>query len=109
MGYCRKRQLVTVIDGSTAVTISIDQTFRAAGKAKMVNSARQYEKPWGGGILNALNERGQTLAWVSASRAPKTERRALADRFPMSWTTTYPRSNFVKPKLMPRSKSSSKA
>lgn len=64
---CRKLTLPVCI---LAVSISIDQTFRAAGKAKLVNSSHKHEKTWGGGILNALNERGQTLAWVSASPAP---------------------------------------
>lgn len=43
----------------------MDNTFKSAGKAALVDKDGQRQNPLKGGILSALNEEGEGLAWVS--------------------------------------------
>ena len=45
--------------------MSADNTFRAAGKATVVNAAKTRTKLMKGGILSVLNELNEIVAWVS--------------------------------------------
>ncbi|PIL26529.1 hypothetical protein GSI_12287 [Ganoderma sinense ZZ0214-1] len=47
----------------SAITLSLDQTYRAAGKAKVVDGSKKQEKRWRGGLLDAVNQNGETVAW----------------------------------------------
>ncbi|PIL34267.1 hypothetical protein GSI_03978 [Ganoderma sinense ZZ0214-1] len=39
------------------------RTYRAAGKAKVVDGSKKQEKRWRGGLLDAVNQNGETVAW----------------------------------------------
>ncbi|CDO77058.1 hypothetical protein BN946_scf184455.g8 [Trametes cinnabarina] len=53
------------IGGYADISITDDmiRCSERRARAKTVDTARKHEKQWGGGILSALNERGQTLGW----------------------------------------------
>ncbi|KAL6299496.1 hypothetical protein BKA93DRAFT_829872 [Sparassis latifolia] len=48
----------------TAICISLDNTFRAAGKASIADSENNRTKVLKGGILSALNENGEIIGWT---------------------------------------------
>jgi hypothetical protein len=43
----------------------MDNTFKSAGKATIVDKAGQRQNPMKGGILSAINEEGEGLSFVS--------------------------------------------
>ncbi|KAI0692731.1 hypothetical protein C8T65DRAFT_745002 [Cerioporus squamosus] len=47
----------------TAITISLDATFRSAGKATIADKDKARTKLWTGGLQSVLNEKGQTMSW----------------------------------------------
>ena len=47
-----------------AICVSLDNTFRSAGKASIANSKGNRSKPWKGGLQSLLTERGLTMSWV---------------------------------------------
>jgi hypothetical protein len=49
---------------SIGTCLSIDNTFRVAGKATIVNKEKKRVKLMKGGLQTSLNERGQTITWV---------------------------------------------
>jgi hypothetical protein len=48
----------------TAKSISLDNTFRAVGKATVVDKQHKHTKMMKGGLLGMLNERSETIGWV---------------------------------------------
>jgi hypothetical protein len=47
-----------------AITLSFDNTYRAASKATLTDKHGKKVKPMKGGILSALNERNEIVSWV---------------------------------------------
>ena len=45
--------------------MSLDATFRAAGKVALVDSDQRHTKILKGGVLSALTDDGLILTWVS--------------------------------------------
>ncbi|KAF8173269.1 hypothetical protein BJ912DRAFT_1065323 [Pholiota molesta] len=69
--YCKTR---------TAKSISMDNTFKSAGKAALVDKDGQRQNPLKGGILSAINEEGEGLTWrFCTSNSPAEARELLED------------------------------
>jgi hypothetical protein len=52
--------------GGTGVTLSLDNTFKAASKATVAaNRNATHTKLWKGGVLSIINEKNEIVAWVS--------------------------------------------
>ena len=50
--------------GHLAISMSLDNTFKSAGKAVVVDKDRNRVKLLKGGILSVINEKSEILAWV---------------------------------------------
>lgn len=63
------------------VSVSFDNTFRAAGKALVTSADKQKIKVLKGGIISLMNENGEIIGWVSPpvlillSRSPYNNQR----------------------------------
>jgi hypothetical protein len=58
--------------GDLAICLSLDNTFKVAAKATVVNKNGTHCKLTKGGILNVINESDEIMAWVSpVSKNPK--------------------------------------
>lgn len=53
-----------------AVCLSLDNTFKSAGKAVVVEKDKSHTKLMKGGILSTLNESNEILSWVCFSITP---------------------------------------
>jgi len=51
----------------SAKCIALDNTFKSAGKATVVDKEKRHIKLMKGGILNVLNENGEIIGWVSGA------------------------------------------
>lgn len=51
-----------------AKSISLDNTFKSAGKAVIVDKDGRRQKPMKGGVLSAINEESEGLTFVSRNR-----------------------------------------
>ncbi|KAG1872237.1 hypothetical protein F4604DRAFT_1582907 [Suillus subluteus] len=49
---------------ATGVSVSFDNTFRAAGKALVTSGDKQKIKVLKGGIISLMNENGEIIGWV---------------------------------------------
>lgn len=49
--------------------MSVDNTFRAAGKATIVDKQKKRTKVMKGGILSALNENNEIVSWVRQAQS----------------------------------------
>lgn len=47
-----------------AVSLSLDNTFKSAGKAVIVDTDRNRVKLLKGGVLSVINEKSEIIAWV---------------------------------------------
>ncbi len=56
----------------SAVTISLDATFRSAGKATVADKDKARTKVWTGGLQSVVNEKNLIIAWVCPSLLPVT-------------------------------------
>jgi hypothetical protein len=50
--------------GRLAISLSLDNTFKSAGKAVVIDKDRNRVKLLKGGILSVINEKSEILAWV---------------------------------------------
>jgi hypothetical protein len=54
----------------TAISLSLDHTFKAAAKGTVTASQKTaHLKLWKGGILSIINESNEIVAWVSTHLA----------------------------------------
>lgn len=49
----------------TAICMNLDNTFKAANKATVVDSAKNHMKLMKGGILSVINEINLIISWVN--------------------------------------------
>lgn len=56
------RNLLT--HGRLAISLSLDNTFKSAGKAVVVDKDKNRVKLLKGGVLSVINEKSEILAWV---------------------------------------------
>jgi hypothetical protein len=49
---------------SIGACLSIDHTFRVAGKATIVDKEKKRVKVMKGGLQTSISEKGQTVTWV---------------------------------------------
>ncbi|KAJ6452711.1 hypothetical protein C8R47DRAFT_1256076 [Mycena vitilis] len=65
------------VDGTRAkescICLSVDNTFKAAGKATVVNTSKARTRPMKGGILSVLNELNEIVAWRFCQSASPAE------------------------------------
>ena len=50
--------------GCLAISLSLDNTFKSAGKAVVVDKAKNRVRLLKGGVLSVINEKSEILAWV---------------------------------------------
>lgn len=50
---------------SSAITLSLDNTFKISNKITVRDKHGTYTKLLKGGVSSVLNENNQTIAWVS--------------------------------------------
>lgn len=51
----------------TAISLSIDNTFKIAKKATVRHNDKTYTRVLKGGVASFLNEKSETIAWVRDS------------------------------------------
>jgi hypothetical protein len=56
-----------------AICLSLDNTFKSAGKAVVVDKDKNRIKLLRGGILNVINERSEIMSWVRKIHARKLQ------------------------------------
>ena len=49
--------------------LSLDNTFKSAAKATVIDKSKGRTKLLKGGVLNVLNERNEIISWVSSAQA----------------------------------------
>jgi len=54
----------------SAISLSLDNTFKSAGKAMVVDKNKNHTKLLKGGILSTINQRSEILAWVCILKNP---------------------------------------
>lgn len=70
--YCKTREgqlhsnfiRNSLTHGRLAISLSLDNTFKSAGKAVVVDKDRNRVKLLKGGVLSVINEKSEILAWV---------------------------------------------
>jgi len=69
--YCKTRSGVYQLSNHnmgayqlSAISLSLDNTFKSAGKAVVVDKDKNHTKLLKGGILSTINQRSEILAWV---------------------------------------------
>ncbi|KAF8173443.1 hypothetical protein BJ912DRAFT_1079230 [Pholiota molesta] len=74
----RKPESVEYCKTRTAKSVSLDNTFKSASKASIVGKDGQRQNPLKGGILSAINEEGEGIAWrFCISNSPAESRELL--------------------------------
>ncbi|KAF8969039.1 hypothetical protein BDZ97DRAFT_1754967 [Flammula alnicola] len=73
----RQSELVEYCKIRTAKSISLDNTFKSAGKAALVQKDGQRQNPMKGSVLSAINEEGEGLTWTYCMSASPVETREL--------------------------------
>ncbi|KAF8973795.1 hypothetical protein BDZ97DRAFT_1912253 [Flammula alnicola] len=79
----RQSESVEYSKTRTAKSISLDNTFKSAGKATIIDKDGYRQNPLKGGILSAINEEGEGLSWrfcVSPSPAERSGTYHLYDK-----------------------------
>ncbi|THH15644.1 hypothetical protein EW146_g4880 [Bondarzewia mesenterica] len=57
----------------SGICLSLDNTFKSAGKATVVNGKKERTKLMNGGILSVINEKNEILAWRLCQSQANTE------------------------------------
>ncbi|KAF8186240.1 hypothetical protein BJ912DRAFT_927161 [Pholiota molesta] len=79
-GKVRQSESIEYCKTRTAKSISMDNTYKSAGKATLVDKDGRRQNPLKGGILSAINEEGEGLTWVGCtSNSPAEARELLKD------------------------------